>query len=93
MNCKPGDLALVVCADSPAAGMMLTVIERGQLPGARPSVTALDGPLWRVDRELWWHNPVTGEVATMPLCPDCILMPIRPEADPESVLTEQEIAR
>ena len=92
MNCKPGDLALVVCAYDPAAGMLLTVLERGELPGTLRAAPPFDGPLWRVDRAVAWFDKLLGITRMLPYFPDRYLLPIRPEADPEAALTEQEIA-
>lgn len=87
MNCQPGDLARVVCADDPAAGMILRVIELAELPGSLHPAP----PLWRVDRPVEWLDTWYGVTLKLPYFPDRYLMPIRPEADPEAVPTEQEI--
>jgi hypothetical protein len=87
MNCKQGDLAIVVDG-SPNAGMMVTCLEslpagfrRDDLP---PFITQHFeeslGPLWRVDRFLRWG------ATRIRIAPDRYLMPIRPDSsDLESV--------
>ena len=91
MNCQPGDLAMIV--HPPAwAGKMVVVIERGYFPDGKHTNRQLRDQLWRVDRQLRWHYDADPSVGLMlPLCPDSYLMPIRPEADPEAVQTEEEI--
>ena len=81
MNCKQGDLALVIDG-GPNAGMMVTCLEwlpagsrRDDLP---PFITQHFeeslGPLWRVDRFLTWG------ATKIRIAPDKYLMPIRPDS-------------
>ncbi len=92
MNCKPGDLALVLRPPS-WAGKVVTVLRRSGPPDWAGMNFPGSENLWEVDRALGWAIRNSTQVVLLPLCPDDCLMPIRPEADPESVLTEQEIAR
>lgn len=77
MNCKKGDLALVLCG--PNAGRLVTCLEalpaghrlEHQPPNVHQYVDKAEGPLWRVDRDLEW-----GDLLYVPLAPDAVLMPI-----------------
>ena len=91
MNCKPGDLAVVIAGEPRGTVVTClrllsedaTVTENGEkFPRLRPTE-----PAWALDRELDWGTP--------PLCAaayDCNLMPIRPLPDEEVTdITERPV--
>lgn len=90
LRCRPGDLAVIVDPSCPTVcGMSLTVLELATDLGPRFSREArIKGLIWRVDRLLPWYS--ASEFLELPYCPDGILMPIRPEPDPEEVPNAQE---
>lgn len=77
MNCKPGDLALVI--SGPAQGQAVICLEalpagfpRDDLPpGIEQRFDEKEGPLWRIDRPIEW-----GDLLYLPIAPDAVLMPI-----------------
>ena len=101
MNCKRGDLALVIAG--PSTGLAVTCLEalpagwwRDDLPaklrmrGARQQIEPAVGPLWRVERliEWGWATP-EGQKLGLPgsvcVVPDYALLPIRPEPDKDDL--------
>ncbi len=105
MNCREGDLALVIGpAGVPEVGQTvkcLKLFTNGESLMHLPvgpnlvEITAF-GPTWYVDRVLTARLPPWPEVASAPqvLIPfkaDRYLMPIRPERDPEEIQTEREV--
>lgn len=94
MNCKPGEMAMIIRGKN--AGTVLTCLELlvdgCTMPHAGGAVHIANlEPLWRVDRKLPWRSNI-GTRALWPLCPDRILMPIRPQRDEDLEETER-IAR
>lgn len=97
MNCKQGDLALVIAGWD--AGKTVTCLEalpagwvRDDLPrGYRQPILAELGPLWRVDRLIEWdasdesHIRKRGVSTAIHVIPDSALMPIRPEPDEDEL--------
>lgn len=83
MNCKQGDLALVIAGDN--AGRVLTCL---RLIAADSKYSA-DAPIWRVDRNITWYHSYTGKKALFTICPDSILMPINPLGDIEEIETSE----
>ncbi len=96
MNCRKGDLALVL--SGPSAGQMVTCLEslpagwqRDDLPpairqrGGRQQIAESAGALWRVDREIEWGETAEsrryGLPTRMHVVPDRALMPIRPDGE------------
>jgi hypothetical protein len=74
MNCKPGDLALVIGGRN--VGKVVTCLEL--LPTGSEYVDEAAGPLWRVDRALEYLNEALGITANKYLAPDRILMTLNP---------------
>lgn len=76
MNCRPGDLALVVRASLPVnVGKMVRCIRIDDPPFDRGE--ALRGqPIWLLDRELTWEFYGTT-LRQLPFAPDTSLLPIR----------------
>ena len=87
LNCKQGDLALVIRGSRVNNGRLVTCLELLPLGSCNTSLSV--GPLWRVDRELEWENEL-GKFLGYAV-PDSALMPIRPQ--PGSVDSQQESAR
>lgn len=77
MNCKQGDLALIICGQS--QGQAVTCLEalpegfrRDDLPrGINQRISEDEGPLWRLDRPIEW-----GDLLYLAIAPDAVLMPI-----------------
>ena len=96
LNCKQGDLALVIGSHPVNSGQVVTCLEllpvgffRDDLePGISQQVDPDEGPLWRTDKPLSW-----GEDGPpyMYIAPDRILRPITPPSD-LAVDTEQGLA-
>ena len=77
MNCKKGDLALVVRSSAANNGKLVTCLEL--LAAASCNTSVEDGPLWRIDRELEWESPLGAFPGFV--VPDWALMPLRPDPD------------
>ena len=75
MNCKPGDLALVIGGRN--VGKVVICLEL--LPAGSQYVDETAGPLWRVDRALEYLNEALGMTANKYLAPDRLLMPLKPD--------------
>lgn len=86
MNCKPGDLAIVIRSPTfkENVGKMVRCISIND-----HFVDPKNGAVWNVDRELTWFRYSTAGPATLCCAPDSVLMPIRGEPDPEGEYTER----
>lgn len=83
MNCKQGDVAIIVRSPKGGnVGKSVTCLEL--LPAGSERVRLSWGPLWRVDRQLTYINEI-GFEHKKSVCPDMCLMPIRPAEDEETV--------
>lgn len=74
VNCRPGDLAIVIRSSAANNGKAVTCLEL--VSAASLNISPEEGPLWRIDRELEWENELgkfQGSVV-----PDWALMPIGP---------------
>ena len=90
MNCKQGDLALILWG--PSQGQAVTCLEalpagflRDDLPrGIRQQIHEQAGPLWRVDRLIeWGESPESRRYrfsTSLRIAPDRALMPISPDS-------------
>jgi hypothetical protein len=82
LNCKQGDLALIVRGDHDNIrniGKLVTCLSledppRGALRGS--------GRIWKVDRPLTWRRNKSQQLHEQPYAFDEFLLPIRPEPDP-----------
>ncbi len=54
MNCRPGDLAIVIRSSAANNGKAVTCLEL--VSAASLNISPEEGPLWRIDRELEWEN-------------------------------------
>jgi len=78
MNCKPGDLALVVRAALPEnVGKVVRCLEIA--PAGTEHFDPDEGPVWHIDRKL---PTIWGRL--VPYAFDRRLMPIRPSEDHET---------
>lgn len=98
LNCKAGDLAVVIgLSKEPwCLGLSVTCLEIMR-PGSR--YRADNGDLWEcrenawvVDRDLWGQKYPDTRGTPAHVISDRFLLPIRPEADPEAMPTEQEVS-
>lgn len=79
MNCSKGDLALIYMTPD-NTGKIVTCLEIVP-PGTERCHDV--SPLWRVDgRVIWWSPRGCAEFT---LCPDRIMMPIRPLDEEEQL--------
>lgn len=93
LRCKPGDLALVT-GRFRETGKMVTCIRLEDNPRGG-DLGSYTGKTWRVDMPMAWQTrgqAVITEYNT-PHWPDCYLLPIKPEPDPEGDYDEQEKPR
>lgn len=96
MNCKPGDMALVIGGPRENLGREVTCLELYS-PGIIPTVTPAGAPafiesdevFWLIDRNLTYQN-WGGETVDVPYAADCYLLPIRPERDEDLEYTQRE---
>jgi hypothetical protein len=84
MNCKPGDMALVIVGLD--AGKTTTCV---RLEDPDRCGVPYRGKTWRIEHEMHWSDQ--GQVLMLPYLPDSYLMPIRPEPDPLHVETDNEV--
>lgn len=107
MNCRQGDLALVIrgvdagktvtCLELIAPGS--TIPGHEDMPATSENRFARDeGYIWQVDRLLTWHaeqQPTDG----LPYCPDNMLRPITPHGvvkqlfELEAIVENKEVQR
>lgn len=80
MNCRPGDLALVVGDTFPENACKVVTCIR-LLRHRQHSVEADYGPIWLVDIPMVFVHDDLGIVIREPWCPDQALMPINPRDD------------
>ena len=105
MNCRPGDLALIVRGPRWNIGKQMTcvrlladgemVVGDPDIPGASFVHSLGDNPIWEVDRPVVWtisDGSVVIARRELPYCCDNVLLPIRPERD-EELEREEEIAK
>lgn len=81
MNCKAGDLAVIV-GGKKQIGKTLTCIRL--LARDEHLVEDRLGPVWEVDREVSYDTLCRGTVWHN-YCPDMVLLPINPKPDDEAV--------
>ena len=91
MNCKPGDLALVIGPANPISiGKVVTCVEFW------PSGTIVDipGGIYMTEEPAWLTDRVLDPAVWAPLCRvmrDSALMPLRPPADDETDTAERGV--
>jgi hypothetical protein len=89
MNCKPGDLAVVVSSmNGGNVGKVVTVIRlatTAEIATEMPGAIYL-GAIWRTDKPLEWGNK-RGERCDAYLAPDVRLRPIRDNDGEDETLT------
>lgn len=99
MNCKPGDLALITVSRGPNSGKMVECIRLVTMEEFRealahiapPHISVKDyGPIWQIDRPITWWAPSINVKQEAHFCPDKVLMPIRPDAEPVDERRQQE---
>lgn len=100
MNCRQGDLALVLHggANSGKIVTCLRMLPAGYITdirmsdGRRVQMDPRLGPLWEVDRMLLFGTLFSSETGTINIAADKCLMPIRPEPDEETEERVEELA-
>jgi hypothetical protein len=78
MNCKPGDLAVVIRSETGNLGKIVRCIAVASKEQA-DQVRFWACPMWEVDRPMQWEYQ--HEVFYERFCPDDCLRPIRPQSD------------
>ncbi|WP_374520358.1 hypothetical protein [Hydrogenophaga sp.] len=81
MNCKPGDLAIVVRSENGNAGKVVTCIRLATKTDLENEGLFCPDDVWVVDRHLLVTNAFGKNGKHVRLCPDSVLRPIRPQAD------------
>lgn len=89
MNCKPGDMALVVKSEHGNIGKVVTCIRLATPDESFLFASSLH-PYWLTDRGLVHVRSFSGERAILPFAPDAYLMPINPLND-EQTTRETEV--
>lgn len=84
VNCKPGDMAIVIRGPRENLGLSVTVLRLHKHPvfAGRVLVQCGGGPFWEIDRPLS-YPAMEGPPVHVPFSADEALMPIRPERDDE----------
>jgi len=88
MNCKPGDLALIIKGCNTGKAVTCVRLAGPQLStpnGPRMTMFGMR-PIWEIDKSVVWASKHDGDVL-LPYMPDECLMPIRPEPDERHVIT------
>lgn len=91
MRCKVGDLAVIVRSVADNQGKLVEVM------GFMGSEPMFDGFIWHYAEHQCWMvrsvgsplNSLDGKRRTTAPMPDSFLRPIRPDADPESITTDE----
>ena len=91
MNCKQGDLAIVVRSYAGNEGKIVKCLKL--YPAGSFSIPEIYGPVWDVGGEFRRGNPQTGEVYTFKHggMPDSFLRPLRGDLSNDEVDTETPI--
>lgn len=88
MNCKQGDMAIVIGSQY-NNGKMVTCLHFV----GKPPFIADGGDWWEVDRPLEFRNAITGAyTGTRKYARDCQLMPIGKQGETLEIETEEVIA-
>ena len=88
LNCKVGDLAIVVKSWSGNEGRIVRCLEL--LPAGLQGMDEEIGPLWRVDKALSTTRGGKYNGSAF-IAADCQLRPIRPLDEPETITTDNEV--
>lgn len=78
VNCKPGDLAIVMNSKPQYVGMVVTcerLVSDVELEFL--GLATGYGPIWNVDHSFVWATPDGGNPTSVPLLPDNMLRPLR----------------
>ena len=94
MNCKTGDLAIVVKSKAGNEGKIVTCLE---LIPAYVNVLDVNGvfitfnqPFWKVDQEMKMFNNHTGNItANSYYCTDSCLLPLKADLNDETLDTKE----
>ena len=100
LNCKQGDLAIIVKS---AAGNEGKIVRCVEYMGVLSHVTDTNGeiwryryaprPVWRIDRTITFRNPFGfGDDAQVGYCSDDVLRPLRGDVDDEEITTTEELS-
>jgi hypothetical protein len=91
LNCKAGDLALVL-NDYMNEGAMVRCLELLKTSASIDGMPAHErhGVIWRVDRPLWWIT--MGLAHESEYAPDMNLIPIQPKDDATAIAPERKHA-
>ena len=89
LNCKVGDLAIVVRSVAGNEGKIVRCLEL--LPSGIDGAHPRQGALWRTDRALNRVEESGLKCSPANLCPDSFLRPIRPLDEPETITTDDEV--
>lgn len=81
MNCKPGDLAVVVRSANGNEGKLVTCIRLATSHDLAIADVFRVDPVWVIDRQLLATNEYRQKRCHVHLCPDENLRPIRPQPD------------
>lgn len=87
MNCKPGDLAIVVSSKTGNIGRLCRVVAMATSHDAAAYGVQLRGPTWIVSERMRVRNALTGLEKFVPLAPDVALRPIRGQEGTDETLT------
>lgn len=90
MNCKPGDMAILVHSDAGNEGKIVTVIRLASEHELTKCVfTQQYGPVWRIDRPI--QTTSTLEANKHPFAIDAWMRPILPPEEPITVTRDEEV--
>ena len=93
LNCRPGDLAVVVRSSAGNEGKVVTCVRLW--PPGTDNTHVEDGPVWEIDRPLVGvlRSRVTGDVigrVFSPYMPDKLLRPLRGDVAEDQAQREAE---
>lgn len=92
MNCKPGDLAIVVQSRIGNLGKVVRCIRLATDADLKAQkVMSLNEPYWVIEGTLTAMCIVTSEVGEVSVCPDAILRPLRGNEPETDVVTDKEL--
>jgi hypothetical protein len=89
MNCKPGDMAIIIRSRSGInTGKVVTCLRIAD--AVQNNLTPSAGPWWEIDRTIQHRWSVSGRLQDRPFASDKNLMPINPLND-EQTTRETEV--
>lgn len=95
MNCKQGDLAIVIRGFGEEIGKCVTCIRLlptgAEVPGMDNQFSDHEGAVWEIDTKLTWTYSMSRDLFRIPFASDKNLMPITPPPDADFTDDDKDV--